>query len=448
MSRSKHLSDQVLPALASLREAPRWLVAFSGGLDSTVLLHLLVSLRAANPDFPPLQALHIHHGLQSEADRWQRRCEQFCQTLAVPFICEQVRVTVEGKGLEAAARDARYAAFESHLGAGEVLFVAQHKDDQVETFMLRLLRGAGVEGLAAMPPSRPLGQGQLFRPLLDVTREQLAHYAKEHGLPSIDDPSNADTTLDRNFLRHEVLPLLDSRWPAYRDTVARAAAHLRDAADQLRRALPEVPRCYSRCGDPGLALAPLLDLPDSEAAQVLRDWLQQLGHTQAPASAPLLEFLRQLRAGDSSSQAQLQSAGICLQRFQQGLYCLPAALDEALPESQQLELGESYTDPALGTLSLVQAEGPGLALQAGEALSLRWRSGGERCRLPGRAGTRSLKKLLQEAKVPPWWRNRVPLLYLGDELLAVGDLWLCDSSRLQAIGPSWQVRWKRNTPTP
>ncbi|MBN7796768.1 tRNA lysidine(34) synthetase TilS [Parahaliea mediterranea] len=446
MNSSLLTAGALLPPLAGLAAAPRWWVALSGGLDSTVLLHLLVAARGIDPGLPPLAALHINHQLQDAADDWQQHCRQLCRELGVPLHCETVAVEPGGKGLEAAARDARHAAFERALGAGEVLFTAHHRDDQVETFFLRLLRGAGVDGLGAMAATRPLGAGSLYRPLLEWPRDALEDYARRHGLRHVEDPSNADTDLDRNFLRSQVLPLLAGRWPGYRDTVSRAAAHLREASAQLRALTPEVPARRNAMGDRGLDLATLLALPPALAGRVLRDWLAELGAAMAPDQAALMEFLRQLAQAGEGGCPRFDAGGLSLQRYRDGVYVLPEFADRAPPAGLVLVPGETLAVAGAGALGLVPSSGVGLDLGPGEALSVRWRAGGERCRPLGRTGSRGLKKLLQEAGVPPWWRDRVPLLYLGGELLAVGDLWLCESSRLVRGGGAWQVRWQRNTP--
>lgn len=247
----------LLPTLEVLAGAPRWWLAYSGGLDSTVLLQLLARARAARPGFPPLVALHVNHGLHPDAPRWQHHCEARCRALGIDFDCEAVVVEPAGEGLEAAARRARHAVFESRLGAGDILFTAHHLDDQVETLFLRLLRGAGVDGLGAMAESRPLGAGRLVRPLLDVPRGVLADCARQWALDYIDDPSNEDTRLDRNYLRRRVLPLIAERWPGYRGTVGRAADHLRETAALLRSHRAAPVECRSALGDPGLDLAAL-----------------------------------------------------------------------------------------------------------------------------------------------------------------------------------------------
>src|SRR3990167_5323944 len=218
-------------ALQPWRSTAGWCVALSGGLDSTVLLHLLASL-AQREALPPLSAIHIHHGLQAAADVWPAHCRELCAALCVPLQVEYVQVA-PGASLERAARDARYAAFAARLGAGELLLTAQHRDDQAETLLFRLLRGAGVQGLSAMPLSRALGAGQLVRPLLNCSRDELLAYAREHKLTWIEDPSNADERFSRNYLRRQVVPALLSRWPQAATTIAPSAAHLSEAAQLL-----------------------------------------------------------------------------------------------------------------------------------------------------------------------------------------------------------------------
>lgn len=431
-------------ALSGLGDAPHWYVAFSGGVDSTVLLHLLLRWRHANPGAPPLTAIHINHGLQREADTWRTHCEAECKKMHIPLICHRVEVRAGSRGLEAAAREARYRVFERQLRAGEVLFLAHHNDDQVETFFLRLLRGAGVRGLAAMPARRPLGEGLLARPLLAFGRADVEAYAAHHSLRWVEDPSNLDPGLDRNFLRSEVLPLLASRWPGYRRTVPRTSAHMAAAVALIDALLPVPETVHSVTGDPGIPLAALEGCAIDRAAHTLRNWLQAAG-LPAPDSGPLREFLRQLREAGARRSPRLQCSDYTLQRYRDAVYLLPAP---SPPPAGPLTLspGECLDLPGVGRVVLEPAAAGGLLLEARERLRLAWRDGGERCRLEGRAGSRSLKKLLQESGVPPWWRARVPLLCLGDELLAVGVLGACQSSRWRASSPGdrqlWELRWQ------
>lgn len=434
--------------LEPLLGARHWYVGFSGGVDSTVLLHLLRRWRLTRTQAPPLAAIHVNHGLQAQAGEWQLHCEWLCRLLQIPLVCHAADISPGALGLEAAAREARYRVFEEQLEAGDVLFLGHHADDQVETFFLRLLRGAGVRGLAAMPAGRTLGRGQLARPLLQLPRAALEGYALAHGLSCVEDPSNSDTSLDRNFLRSEVLPLLSTRWPGYRQTVARASEHLAVAAAMLSRAVPAPATVYSLLGDPGLRLADIHPGSQPQAALALRHWLQAAG-LPAPDQASLDEFLRQLGAATKLARPRLQCGAYTLQRHRDAVYLLPELAAAAAREPLPLAPGEVRELPgAAGRLWLAQVPAQGLRLAPTERLQVAWRQGPERCRPQGRPGGAGLKKLLQERGVPPWWRDWVPLLYLDGELLAVGDLWLCHSSRwADAPDPGeslWRPRWQRN----
>ena len=424
--------------------ASHWYVGFSGGVDSTVLLHLLHQWCAANPGSPTLSAIHVNHGMQSAADEWQRHCKGVCRSLHLSFTSHHVAVHATGSG-EAAAREERYRVFAGQLQPGAVLFQGHHLDDQVETFFLRLLRGAGVEGLAAMPRGRALGEGQLVRPLLDYSRDEIERYAGHHGLAYVEDPSNANTAMDRNFLRGQVLPLLASRWPAYRQSVARASGHMAAAA----LILADVPETvYSAMGDPGLLVAPLNGGSQEAAATKLRAWLRARGY-QAPDRATLAEFLRQLRTAAVDGNPRLACGTYALQRYRDGVYLLPDFVAPAPARTLDLVPGGSHKVPGVGTVSLHRSDDDGLWLAPGEQLAVGWRTGGERCRLPGRAQSQSLKTLLQEWNVPPWWRDRVPLIFLEGELVAVADLARCESTRWRAAAQDdehlWSLSWQRST---
>ena len=437
----------LIPLLEPLEQAPRWRIAWSGGLDSSVLLHLLTIYRSRRRRTPPLLALHVNHQLQAAADDWAEHCAQLAQALAVPLRTCRVEVSLSGAGLEADARHARYTALAAGLAPGEVVMLAHHRDDQSETVLLRLLRGSGLAGLQGMPARRALGRGELLRPLLAWPRSALEDYARRHRLRWIDDPSNLDGRHDRNFLRQQVLPLLDSRWPDAGSALVRAAEHLRDAGEALDALLPALQDSRSALGDPGVVLAALLQESDAVALLQLRRWLRETG-LPAPQASTLREFLRQLRAGGGQA-ACMRFGDWMLQRFGPALYLLPATLP-SLEAGRTVAPGQ-HLSLATGSLTLLPATtGAGLRLQAGERLQIRSRSGGERLRLPGRAGHRSLKKLLNEAGIPPWWRERLPLLYLEDELVAVAGMWLCDSSRLQPAGGAdcWRPEWRPHIQQP
>lgn len=434
--------------LEPLLSAPRWLIALSGGLDSTVLLHLVQKWCQGHPEAPSLSVLHVNHGLQKGADAWESHCTNMCASLGVPCSVHRIAVSKDGAGIEAAARAARYEVFEAELLKNDVLLMAHHLDDQVETYFLRLMRGAGPAGLSGMPRQRVLGEGLLVRPLLHLTRKALEHYAQRHKLEYVQDPSNIDTSMDRNFLRREVLPLLETRWPAYRETVDRATENIAQVLLQSDAAADAPDSIVSTMGDPGLLL-PAAVLEDGvSASRQIRAWLRSMG-VLMPDRTALTEFVRQLCSAAEGSAPRMENGLYALQSYGRGVYLLSDSVVPLNLESLSFGPHQSLGIDGVGELSLLRASGPGIALEPGDALNIRFRHGGERCTPAGRRHSQSLKKLLQDAQIPPWWRQRVPLLFLGDELLAVGDLWLCQSSRYVAAPatdqPVWTLLWERNT---
>lgn len=415
-----------------LLAAPRIFIGYSGGLDSTVLLHAahrIFGVRAV--------ALHGNHGLHGDAGRWERHCRETCEALGVPLASTSLEVHAAGQGLEAAAREARFAWFREQLDSGDVLLLAHHQDDQAETLLLRLLRGAGPDGLGAMPRERSLGRGQLLRPFLDLPRACLVDYAQRHGLRWIDDPSNDDEQFDRNYLRRRVLPLIEDRWPAYRGGFARTAGLLREASALRDAAAPQA--CRSITGDPGFACA---DLPEAPAAAALaiRSWLRLQGLTM-PGHAQLLEFLRQLREGRGAS---LATPVWTLERYRDHVYARARSAAVKIGE-RDLMPGEALQLPGMGMVRLLSTREPGARGEEDTRepmgrLFLRPRRGGER--VATAAGRhRSVKTLLQELGVPPWWRDRLPLLFEArggrEELLAVGPYAAAPRLGILGLSLSW-----------
>ena len=406
----------------TLRAATQVFIGFSGGLDSTVLLHATRALLSSGVPDANLVALHANHGLHGDAALWEAHCAKICAQLTVPCRSKILHVEASGRGLEAAARDARFAWFAEHLGAGDLLLLAHHQDDQAETLLLRLLRGAGPDGLSAIPPARDLGAGRVVRPLLPVPRSELARYAQRHRLSWIDDPSNDDDTYDRNYLRRRVLPVLEARWPAYREVLSRTADLLREAAAERINLAPAT--CFSATGDPGFACT---DLPAEPAAAALavRAWLRQWG-LPMPGRLRLGEFLRQLRGAGGAS---LATDAWVLTRFRDAVYVHGREMDAPTGEAL-LMLDEELDLQDCGRIALIARESaedvpvrdPGARKRG--IFVLRWRRSGER--LATASGQhRDLKKVFQEAGVPPWWRSRVPLVYERredrEELIAVGS---------------------------
>ena len=306
MKPDQHLKPtDLLDPLQPYLEHRRWLLGLSGGVDSVVLLHLLCALRQEQA-LPSLLAVHVNHHLNDSANAWSKHCQRLCKKLEVEFQVVDAEVVPAGRGLEAAARDARYQIFEELIRADEVLLLAHHLDDQVETFFLRLLRGAGTQGLSGMPARRDLAQGELFRPLLGFPREALHGYAKARKLRWVEDDSNADTRFDRNYLRQQVLPLLEHRWPGYRKSVLRGVDAIREAETQLRaQQADRLPAAMGQdFGEATLRLSALEDLNVEDAACLLRSWLQRL-ELPNPGRDQLREFLQQLREAGPRARPKL-----------------------------------------------------------------------------------------------------------------------------------------------
>jgi tRNA(Ile)-lysidine synthase len=428
----------IWPALEPWRGAGRWWIGLSGGLDSSLLLDLLAELRATH-DIPPLAAIHVDHQLHEDSAHWNRHCEALCDSHSVPLTSCRVAVKDGGEGPEAAARAARYRAFESALAAGDLLLLAHHLDDQVETFFLRLMRGAGTRGLAGMPVTRPLGRGNLLRPLLAFSRSELEACADTRGLRWVEDASNADSAPDRNFLRRELLPRLASRWPGYRQSVLRSMQAMADA-EQLLAGLDRQRLAAARgeaFAEPVLALDVLAPETAADLARLLRRWLAEEAVT-SPPQAQLLEFSRQLLLADRGSQPRLVAGPFSLRRYRQHVHL---CREQSAPADGAIAPGETVTLPGLGELRLAPSE-RGLRAPPAGRWELRFRAGGERCRPAGREHSQSLKKLLQECGVPPWQRGRLPLLYAGGELAAVADLWICEGHQAAAGEPAFSVCWR------
>ncbi|WP_349970286.1 tRNA lysidine(34) synthetase TilS [Pseudomonas caspiana] len=411
------LPARLLKVLAPWRNAPAWHIGFSGGLDSTVLLYLLTEI-AKRENLPPLNAIHVHHGLQAVADAWPLHCQQVCNALSVPLQVISVRVE-PGASLEQAARDARYAALSDCLAEDEVLLTGQHQDDQAETLLFRLLRGAGVRGLAGMPASRSLGQGHLVRPLLSISREELEAYTLEHRLRWVEDPSNRDSHYSRNYLRNKALPVLKSRWPQATASMARTAAHLSEAQQLLEElaqadlAPAESSNVFDWLKLPSLALSPLMDLSPARQRNALRHWLAAL--TRLPDSDHWVGW-ETLRDAGQGGRPVWRLADGELHRDQGRIWWLSDNWLQPLTQPAQpwVDARRVLELPCNGQLFIGGETPSGL-------LEVRYRQGGEVLSLPGR-GHRDLKRLLNENEIPLFVRGRLPLLYRNGEFLAVANL--------------------------
>ncbi|MBD9435473.1 tRNA lysidine(34) synthetase TilS [Pseudoxanthomonas sp. PXM03] len=424
-----------LPLLPARAESRVW-VALSGGLDSTALLHRLA--RDASHRRHGLAAIHVHHGLQLDADAWAAHCSALCAALDVPLQVRHVQVdTTRGEGTEAAARRARQQVFASVMDAGDILATAHHRQDQAETFLLRALRASGPDGLASMRPWRAFGPGWQWRPLLETPREALLAYADRFALEWIEDPSNAHTDFDRNFLRHEILPLLRQRWPHADAAFARSAVLSAETLELLEPLDGQLLAAAATADPAALNVAPLRAAGPAQRARALRRWIDALRLPPLPAEgvARIEAHLLEARA---DAQAEFAWQDAIVRRWRGLLHA----------ERQRLALPVHWQTPWDGMAPILLPDGGTLSLEGGRhgfgtPLRLTARQGGERIALPGRSHRHALKDVLQSLGIPPWERRQLPLAWQGDRLWAAGDVALsaeCDAW-LRAQGA--RLVWRR-----
>ncbi len=398
-----------------LSPQPRLLLALSGGLDSSVLLHLLTEVKHIYPF--ELHALHVHHGLSANADAWAALCVKTCTSLNVPLHVVHVNVDKSSKqGIEAAARQLRYQALFNHK-FGDVLadyvVTAHHQDDQAETLLLQLLRGAGVKGLSSMAALDKTRR--LLRPLLDVSRQTLHDYAVQHQIEWCEDESNDNTQYERNFVRHDVMPVLEAHFPSAKSVIARTASHLAEANDLLDTlaALD----AENLLLDNSLCLQGLSLLESARAKNTLRWWFSK-NQLAMPTADHLTEILQQLLNAKPDANLSIKLQQLTLKRYQHRAYL---CVEQAAEPFDLVWNGEStLVLPDGGQLQFKQVSGAGLALKLGiTKLRITNRDGGERFKPNPLRPTRTLKHLLQEANIPPWQRPHLPLIYWHDTLACV-----------------------------
>ncbi len=430
-------------------------IAYSGGLDSHVLLHSLSQIRC---QLPPLRAIHIHHGLHTEADAWAEHCQQHCDSLDIPLKIIHITVPqLPRTSLEATARTWRYSTIAKQLTAEDLVVTAHHADDQTETLLLQLLRGSGPAGLAAMPMFTQLNPGWLVRPLLAYSRSELHDYAQHHHLHWIEDPSNFDSRHTRNFLRHHIIPLLKSRWPALTSTLNRVAHHQAEA-QHLLELLAQQDLQHSPSSTPpetsphqiwewglqknqkqklSLPISQLTQLSSPQQTNVLRYWLKQQ-HLPLPATVQLQQILASLCLAGTDRQPLIQWAGAEIRRHANHLWILPPL--PPVPTSQKLPWHCPAPLP-LPLGQLVSHPGHGLKCTEKYSLQVRFRQGGEH--FYWRGHQRSVKKLLQEFQVPNWLRPFMPLIYQAETLIALPGIGV--HPQWESV-EGWDLRWQLDIP--
>lgn len=427
--------------------AGHYRVAYSGGLDSTVLLDVLNAARKQLPG--RLSAVHVNHGIHPARATWEDHCRNFCRGLDVELAVLKVEASpVRGCSPEARARQERYRVLRELLDPNDMLLTAHTQDDQAETVLLQLCRGSGPGGLAAMPEVRALGPGRHGRPLLSFERSCLREYAEDRGLVWIEDDSNLDQRFDRNFVRHEIIPKLRGRWPGVAATIARAAAHQAHALEILAAVAASD---LQVCQDPdqaALDLRRVRELSRANQANLLRHWAKELG-LPVPDSGDVQRILDEVMTARRDGMPLVSWPGAELRRYRDQLY-ISAPLSRHDPGTVVNWRLEQPCQLDCGTLLATTGRGSGLRMNAcpGSKVEIRFRRGGEKLRPQGSRHRRDLKTLMQERGIPPWLRDRFPLLYVGSDLAAVAGLWVDGNFAAAGDEMAWQIDWRAADQSP
>ncbi|MGX1925673.1 tRNA lysidine(34) synthetase TilS [Vibrio sp. NH-7] len=415
----------------------RIVLAFSGGIDSRVLLSLLA--RYQQETHRPTLAVHVHHGLSVNADEWANQCQEWAAQSDVPFILEKVQLDASGKSIEECARDERYKVLARHVNEKDILLTGQHGDDQLETFLLALKRGSGPKGLSAMAASKPFSNGRLVRPLLKVRREEIEQYARHHGLNWVEDESNQDTRFDRNYIRHHISPVIDARWPHFTQSVQRSAQLCAEQELLLDELLQDKLRLLVN-SDGSLAIQGVADLSALMRARLIRMWLANSGQ-RMPSRDHLDKIWHQVALAKADANPVLNLTSTQVRRFNRRLY-LVSVHEDISDWSQRLGLGEELELPdRLGHLTLQATSTGSLSLSALQQAPLRiiFNPEGLSAHPAERGHSRKLKKLFQEYQVPSWERRRRPILMCGDKVAAIADLFIDH----HFIGQDCELIWSK-----
>lgn len=433
-------SQDVIQQIAvKLGQERRILVAFSGGVDSSVLLHVLVQLRAKRYPELRLRAIYIHHGLSCHAQEWAEHCQAQCKAWDVELNIVHVSVDPNESGIEAAAREARYQAIRNLQANDEVLVTAQHQDDQCETFLLALKRGSGPAGLSSMPECIPFGGYKQLRPMLSVSRQQIEGYARENNLSWVNDESNQDVRFDRNFLRLQVLPIIEQRWPHFSKMVSRSANLCAEQESLLDELL--APLLAEVVFDDGsIDISKLSSMSDAKRRALLRRWFD-LHRVVMPSQEQLEKLWREVALSRVDAEPVLSLGNHQIRRYCQRLYLLSAMqnLDSVILEWQK---GKVLLLPdGLGQLSLADS---GIAVRApkeNEKVTVRFSVPGSfNIHIVGRNHSRTMKKLWQELNIPPWLRKRTPLLFYGEKLISAIGVFITTEGQLLTDNSVWFIQ--------
>ncbi len=420
----------------------RWIVGYSGGVDSTVLLYSLLQL-AQSESLPPILALHVNHHIHPDSAIWAKQCEEFCANLKIECQIHDVIVDQSHpKGLEAAAREARYQVYTQVITSDDLLLLGHHLDDQAETLLIQTFRGGGVHGLAAMSSLREIGAGQMLRPLLETTRSMIESYAKRAGLTWIEDPSNQSHQHERNFIRHKIMPMLLQRRAGVNRVLARSAEHFAEAAQLLDELAEHDLEQASEGGLTVINLDSIQQHKPSRQDNLLRYWVYRCSGNY-PSSQQLKALKNDVIAAKVDAQPQLQFGDYQVRRFHNHLYWLPQLPQPPVSYPIGIDKPVIELPQGCGTLELKTEIGNGLSLKhlkQASTIEVIWRKGGESLLLKDGHHHR-LKKLYQQQNSPPWERDLRPMIAINGEIVQIASLWSHANYEAKADEPGLQFYW-------
>ncbi len=430
-------------ALTSVKKYKNIIVGYSGGIDSTVLLYGVWLLARKGLLRSNIKAIHVNHGLNDSCVEWESFCKRICSAYNVDLEVKNLEGLSKRSGLysEGFLRAERYREFEAALDQDSVLLLAHHQDDQIETLLLRLNRGAGMRGLSGIPERRSLGEGLIYRPLLNFDRNSISEFAKNEGLQWIEDSSNAETCIDRNFLRSEVLPKIESRWPNYRESWFKSLTLINEACLAEEKQAQRDIACLMHKSSESLDLIELVKLSSERQRGVLKYWClaskgAELGWNK------LHQIVSEFLPVAIKSSTNFKIGGYKLSSFRGALHIVPTEEPELLgctwdlKESDEIELTNN------GVLKAKEVEDGGISLKLNGCLEIKYRQGGEVLKTAeGRSKT--LKKILQEAGVQPWERARIPLVFQQEELISVVGICVCQNAQAGQGQKGYSITWLR-----
>ncbi len=443
MSQENQFSFQtkIKDILSEYPEAKTCWIAYSGGLDSHVLLHVLASIQ--NKIKQKLVAVHINHGISNDADLWVKHCQEISANYAIELKTFSIDLSDKNdKGTEAHAREKRYEALGNLMSCHDLLLTAHHMDDQLETILLQLMRGSGPDGLVGMPQAREFSKGILLRPLLDYSREQIHDYALSESLSWVEDESNKSNKYDRNFLRNTIIPELLTRWPGALKTVQRAAKHQVEARCLINEISRNDLELICDSDYKKLDMSSFNNLSGIRKKNVLRAWIKQ-NKLETPSARIIEKIIAEVIHANIDRSPCVKWKGGEIRRYREYLYIMKSLSDHDVDISKPWNL-EERLELTSGYLKAISGKGNGIKkdMLSSDTVEVRYRQGGEQIKPPGRKETHDLKKLFQEHGMPPWMRDRIPLIYYENKLIAVADLWLESKYAASESEAAWQINWE------